>query len=81
MMSNNPFDKINDESSFRGGSYSSLVKKQVLDLEIEQCVKADLLGRSASNFRSTLSYVASNMGAEFKTRKNCEGEIWIKRIR
>lgn len=80
-MSDNPFDNIDGESNFRNGSYSSWVKKQVLDLEVEQCVKVDLLGRSASNFRSTLSYVSSNMGVEFKTRKNCIGEIWVKRIR
>lgn len=80
-MSDNPFDNIDDGSNFRGGSYSSEVKAQVFDLEVDQCVKVDLLGKRTSSFRSTLSYVASNMGAEFKTRKNCLGEIWVKRVR
>jgi hypothetical protein len=85
-MNNNPFQVVKSESeySFKEKSnspyYVDFVADQVLPIELEESIEADLGGKGVHEFRSALQYVARGYGIKVKTKTNSDGVLWIKRI-
>ena len=59
--------------------FTDLVKSQIEDLEVNENVKADLVGKSLRKFRMTLKYVQGLK--RFKTKTNFDGNLYIMRIK
>lgn len=71
---NSPF-KENESSS----TYTSLILSQIR-IPINDSVKVDILGRSERTFRMTVQYIAQKYNEQYKTKKDSEGNMWVKRI-
>ena len=71
----NPFENVTGT-----GYFTDEIKNQVSCLNIDDVLKVDIGNKSIADFRMTLRYVCEGNGFKFKTKKDVEGSLWIKRI-
>ena len=71
----NPFKNVTS-----AGYFTDEIRNQVSSLDVDDVLKVEIGNKSIATFRMTLRYICDSNGFKFKTKKDAEGSIWIKRI-
>tara|TARA_B110000503_G_scaffold126233_1_gene194633 strand:- start:989 stop:1213 length:225 start_codon:yes stop_codon:yes gene_type:complete len=61
--------------------FADAVRCQVLELEVEGSIKADLVGRSIKSFRMALSKIGFQEQKKFKSVVGLDNDLYIMRIK
>ena len=71
----NPFENVTGT-----GYFTDEIKNQVSCLNINDVLKVNIGSKSIATFRMTLRHICDSNGFKFRTKKDVEGCIWVKRI-